>query len=293
MRTFIKHTIACVFSALLLIMVGSFLLANTLVYAEEDTTLVYDKASLLTPEQINSLQDHARSIGDSYNTTIYILTDSDSQKLSRQTYMENFADSEQVTNSIIIFVNMDPDNRGVEIQGYGEDEYRISNPRVESILDVVTPYLADEDYYSAFSIFLEESQYYLEQPSDINADSSISSDPNYYKSDVYYQKEVRKEALDNSPFSNLLVQIAISLGIAGITLGIMAYNSGGRTTVNERTYLDSNNSRVIAHRDQYIRTTTTRVHRPKQTSSSGGFRGGGGGGVSSGGRSHSGGGRSF
>lgn len=265
----------------------------TFVRAENDKALVHDNASLLDSDEIDSLEASALSISETHNTSIYILTDSDSQGLSRKTYMENFADSEQVTNSILIFINMDPKNRGVEIQGYGEDEYRISNPRIESILDEVTPYLSDGEYYKALTTYLEEVNYYLEVEPDRQSNSADSIDPNYSDSDKYYRKEVRKKTIDDSPFSNLFVQIIISVGIGGITLAIMAYNSGGKVTVNDRTYLDSNNSRVVAHRDQYIRTTTTRVRKPKESSGGGRSGGGGGGGVSSGGRSHSGGGRSF
>lgn len=272
----------------------SFLTIDISVYAETEKQYVHDKASLFSTEEIESLESTASVISEEYNTSIYILTDVNSQGLSRKTYMQNFADAEMVTNSTILFINIDPDNRGVEIQGYGEDEYRISNPRVESILDYIRSYLTDGQYYVAATVFLEETEYYLKTDPDIYSDSSVSSDSNYADSDKYYRKEQRKEAVENSIFSNIIVQILISCGIAGIAVFIMAYNSGGRNTVNERTYLDSNRSRVVGRRDQYIRTNTTRVRKPQNNSSSGGgSHGGGGGGVSSGGRSHSGGGRSF
>jgi uncharacterized protein len=79
--------------------------------------------------------------------------------------------------------------------------------------------------------------------------------------------------------------------IGAIAVGIMAYGSGGRVTVNNRTYMDGKNSKVVASRDDYIRTVTTRVRRP--SNNNGGGRSSGGGGISSGGSSHSGGGRGF
>ena len=71
-------------------------------------------------------------------------------------------------------------------------------------------------------------------------------------------------------------------------------------TAGSRDYLDRSKSGLIGRRDQYIRSTVTRVRKPTQNHTSSGSRGGsrggfssGGfrGGRSSGGRSHSSGGR--
>ncbi len=89
---------------------------------------------------------------------------------------------------------------------------------------------------------------------------------------------------------NLWFQIVVSLVIAGIIVGAMAYNSGGRVTVSQGTYMDFSNSKVINRRDNYLRTSVTKTRKPSNNnkSSGGGFGGGGGGGTTSGGHSHSG-----
>jgi len=71
----------------------------------------------------------------------------------------------------------------------------------------------------------------------------------------------------------------------------MAYGSGGRVTVNNRTYLDNQHSNLINRRDDYIRTVTTRARKPSNNNGDG--RSSGGGGISLDGYSHSGGGREF
>ncbi|MNC75575.1 hypothetical protein D3C75_1271320 [compost metagenome] len=79
--------------------------------------------------------------------------------------------------------------------------------------------------------------------------------------------------------------------IGGIVVGIMAYNSGGRVTVNRATYEDSGASSVVDRGDRYIRTTVTKTKIEKNNNNGGG--GGGGGGTTRGGHSHSGSSRSF
>ncbi|ROR31713.1 uncharacterized protein EDD66_101331 [Mobilisporobacter senegalensis] len=269
------------------VLVFSFLMIKPILYVHADSTSqkVYDNAGLLTSEELMSLESAALEIGEKYNTDIYILTDEDSDGKSRKVYMEDFADEKEVTDSTIIFVNMESGNRGVEIQGYGTNKSLINSSRIEYILDDVTPYLSDEEYYQAFVTFLEEVDYYLGiDPSKDTA--THAPDNNYASSDKYYEEENGA----NSILSEFWVQLIIALVIGGIAVGIMAFNSGGRVTVNERTYLDANHSRVIAQRDDYIRTTTTKTRRPQNNNNR---SGGGGSGVSSGGRSHSGGGRSF
>jgi len=97
----------------------------------------------------------------------------------------------------------------------------------------------------------------------------------------------RHPRFDSIIFSPVF-QLIICL-IAGIApVGVIAYNSGGRTTTNSHTYLDINNSRIIGSFDRYTHTTVKRTPKPRDNGSSGSSGSGGGGGSHS-----SGGGRSF
>jgi uncharacterized protein len=84
---------------------------------------------------------------------------------------------------------------------------------------------------------------------------------------------------------NIWVLLAAALVIGAVAVGIMAFNAGGRMTVNGNSYIDPNHSGLIGRSDDYIRTQVTRVHKP-QNNSNNNF-GGGSGGISSGGSSHS------
>lgn len=243
--------------SLILILSSIILRPSINAFADSSNQRVYDNAGLLTSDEIESLEAAALELGVKYNTDIYIITDEDSDGKSREEYMEDFADAKAVENSTIIFVNMESGNRGFEIQGYGKDEFIITGSRIEDIIEVIKPLLSNGDFYSAFGTFLSEIEY-------------------------YYEKGPQR-----SIFSEPWLQLIISLAIGGVVVGAMAFNSGGRITVNERTYLDASHSRIVARRDDYIRTATTKTRRPQNNNRSGG------GGISSGGRSHSGGGSSF
>lgn len=257
-------------------------------FTAADIEHVQDLADILTDEEEASLQEECISVGENNEIDILILT-TDSVPVNRKVYLEDFYDANDtvLTDAVLILVNMEPDNRGVEIQGYGQCEFSISDDRIEQILDEIVPYLSDGDYYGAFSSYINEVDHYMsiEATSDYvhTEQDNLNYNENYYE-DAHPDKG---ELLRKKTLFNLLIAV-----IAGaVSVSVMLIHSKGEITVNSNTYLDPKNSRLLGHWDRYIRTTTTRVRKPQNNNSSGGFSGGGG--VSSGGHSHSGGGRSF
>lgn len=263
---------------LLIVLLFTLFIPNLLiqkVYADTNLTKVYDTAGLLSKEEAKELEELCNTYGKENSLDIIIITTNSIGSQTRQRYMEDFYDKYIYDNSnfggncAMILVNMDPSDRGVEIQGYGEGpsegdaEYYLNGARIDTILDTVVKPLKTGNYYNAFQDFIKEVDYYV---------------------GLEYSSK-------NSLIYELWFQMLISLGIGGITVAIMAYNSGGKVTVNSGTYLDHNHSRILAKRDDYIRTTVTRTKKPKNDDNHGG--GGSGAGVSSGGHSHSGGGRGF
>ncbi len=259
---------------------------------------VYDFYGLFSGDEISDLEKICTEYGEEGKIDIVMITD-DLNGESRTEYLENFYDeygfgyNKKFGDTAMILVNMDSDDRGVEIQGYGNAEYYLNNDRIEHILDDIVKLLQKDDFYGAMEEFAKQAAYYMNEDKGVNtapATGDINSD-NYYgesgyagPSDYYNEKE------DNI-FYNTFFQLAIAVIIGTVTVGIMAANSGGRVTVQGRTYLDEQHSGIVATRDDYIRTTTTRVKKP--SNKGGGRRSSGGGGISSGGHSHSGGGRSF
>ncbi|MDF2801122.1 MAG: hypothetical protein K0S61_1025 [Anaerocolumna sp.] len=276
------------------------LLTSNKVWAQTDEQRVFDDYEYFSSSELTALEEICQTYGEDGKVDIVMLIQNGLDGKTPTLYIEDFYDNHEFGydkaqgDTVILLLNLEENNRTVNIQGYGNAEYYINNDRIEYILDDITPYLKDGDFYNALELFAKESAYYMKEEKGVNAAPATGSENsgNYYgessydgPSNYYGQKE------DNILY-NTWVQLAGALVIGGITIAIMIGSSGGRITTNNRTYLNESNSGLIAHRDDYIRTTTTRVRKP-QNNNNGGGRSSGGGGISSGGHSHSGGGRSF
>ncbi|SHN82155.1 TPM domain-containing protein [Desulfitobacterium chlororespirans] len=260
---------------------------------------IFDGAQLFTEDERASLEETCQQYGSESDIDIVIVTTSDLDGKTPQLYLEEFydakgADGDGVYRSAaLLLLNMTPGARSVEIQGYGRLQTYLNNQRIEYILDDITPQLADGNYYDAMLGYAEQTASYMQQEVQGSPGVNPGSSPHYnppQSNGAGYSKQ------EDSIFFNTFFQLGLAAVIGAAAVSIMAARSGGRITTNNRTYLDPAHSRLLDHSDQYIRTTVTKVRRPKKdehnNSGFGGGRGGGGG-VSPGGHSHSGGGRSF
>ncbi len=340
---------------LLTLLLSIFTTVNTPVYAlaassadsAEPQQKVYDLYGLFTEEEIAGLEDICAEYGEDGKIDIVIIT-ADLAGESRKKYLEDFYDEhgfgydQEFGDTAMLLLNMQSDDRGVEIQGYGNAEYYLNNDRIEHMLDDIVRLLQTGNYYGAMEEFAKQAAYYMNEeegvntapatgdidsgnyygesgydgPSDYYGESADDDYVNNYDDSYYddsgngyndsaYNNSVNNNGEKDSIFYNTTFQIVLALIIGAIAVGTMAANSGGRVTVHNRTYLDERHSGIVAKRDDFIRTTTTRVKRPTDNDNNGrsggggirsfggGGRSSGGGGVSSGGHSHSGGGRSF
>lgn len=238
-----------------------------------------DEAGLITDESsLDMIVNYCETIYSSYDTEVFILT-KNSIPGSRKQYLEDTADAHEVTNAVLLLINMDSSNRGYEIQGYGSAEFAIDDDRIESILDQMYPDMVDGNYTDAIYAFVSHvynaCQSFDYQDYEDNPQDYVPHGETDYRKGIY------------NPWTQLFFAVVIAV----IIVIIMVANSGGKVTVDQNTYLDRTDSRILARYDHYIRTTTTKRRKPSDSSSSGGHSSGGG--RSSGGRSHSGGGRSF
>ncbi|MDF2872796.1 MAG: hypothetical protein K0R05_4371 [Anaerocolumna sp.] len=272
---------------------------------ESQKQYLFDNYGLFSKEELDSLKAACIEYSEEAKADIVMITTSTLDGKTPKNYMEDFYDEmgfgydKEYGDTVMLLVNMEEDNRWVEIQGYGKAEYYVNNDRIEYMLDDISEILKNGDYKDAFIEFAKQAAYYMneskgvkETPASGNTDYSGSTGSGNYgesgyngPSDYYGEKE-------ENPLYNTVIQLIIALIIGGISVGVMAANSGGRMTAQGRTYLDEGRSGLLDHRDDYLRTTTTRVKKPTDNNNSSG-RSSGGGGVSSGGHSHSGGGRSF
>ena len=289
---FCKHRISLLLLCLMLFTFSVSLFSTETAMAAADIDHVQDLADILTDDEEETLRQECISVGDLNEIDIFILT-TDSVPENRKLYIENFYDTHDdvLTDAVLLLVNMDPDKRGVEMQGYGQCEFSLSDDRISSLLDNIVPYLSDEDYFGAFSTYINEVDYYM----------SIEATSDYVHTEAdneYYNENYNEEIM--TPVDYIIGNLIFASFIGGaLTIIILIVNAfsrllGGFASTDRTTYMDTSNSRVLGHWDRYIRTTTTKRRKPKDNDNGGaGHSSHIGGGVSSGGHSHSGGGRSF
>lgn len=222
---------------------------------------VYDHADLLTNEEEAKLASLSAELGAERQTQFVVITlDGAGKDIVK--YVQDFYDAEAPGydkphgNAAIIAIDLAV--RDVYLAGFGTAEAYLDSGRLDRVRSQITPELSAGNYAQAFADFITISHRYMGYKPGVNPDNLLFK---------------------------WWFQVAVSLIVAGVVVGIMAYNSGGRVTVNSRTYMDGQRSKVLGGHDRFIRQTVTKTKIPK---SGGGSGGGGGGGITGGGFSHSG-----
>lgn len=230
--------------------------------AAEDKPLIFDEANLLSPEERDELNAMANEYGAERETDFMILTVNSVPNDDYETWTENFYDEyapgydRRHGNTAILTIVLD--TRDVHLEGYYKAEKYLDAGRLLKIQNKITPDLSRGNYKQAFEKYIKTAHRYMGFEPDVNPDNILF---------------------------NIWFQLGAAAAIGAIAVGVMAYRSGGRVTVDRRTYEDTSTSRILNQEDRYIRTTVTKQKIERNTSSGSG--GGGGGGVSSGGHSHS------
>lgn len=243
------------------------------------TAAVEDGAGIFTADEITSFETQCTDISSTYNTDIYILTTNSTDGLNRHDYLSDYADSLAVENSVLLLICMDPDDRGYQIESFGTAQDLVLPERIDQISEDITPLLKSGSYALATQTFLDDTIYFLDnEPSqeDINSfHDSVNSKGDNKEDSIFFQ---------------LWFQLLIAVALSAIIVIIMILNAGGKVTTNAETYLDHNDSHILAQHDHYVRTTLTKHKKPKNNGGGGGATGGN---TSGGGRSFNSGGGSF
>lgn len=248
----------CILAALMLLF---FLPAA--VWADEYDTKVYDYGELLSDEEESRLEQLSQEYGKKAKADLVIVTTGTDNTTDCEVFLEDLYDEvgfgydKEYGDTVMIIVDMR--TREVCIEGYGLAQTRVDQSRGDWIRSKITPKLTAGNYYDAFTQFLKLSAKCMRLKVSLNPDSLLL---------------------------NPIAHLFLALAIGAAAVGSMMYTSQGRTTTDKTTYLNQADSRIVARRDDYVRTTTTRVKKP-ESNSGGGRSGGGGGGTSSGGHSHS------
>lgn len=224
--------------------------------------LIYDDAGLLSPAEYDELNRMANQYGAQRETDIIIVTSNNTANKDVMKMTEDFYDEHAPGydkphgNAVILTVDMK--HREIYLAGFYKGETYLDDSRLNKIRTRMSPKLTSGSYKEAFQTYIQTAYRYMGFRPGVNPDNLLFT---------------------------TWFPLLISVGIGGIVVGMMAYRSGGRVTVNRQTYEDSGSSEVLEAGDRYLHTTTTKQKIEKSKS---GGSGGGGGGRTGGGHSHSG-----
>ncbi|WP_051556456.1 TPM domain-containing protein [Alkalihalobacterium bogoriense] len=240
------------------------LIPLTMTFAETKQ-LIYDFAELLTEEEKLALEEMAHEYATKHETDFIILTTNGTDGKGIERLMGDLYDNNKLGNNRpngnAVILSIDMDEREINISGFGKGEDYLDFNRLEVIQDEIFPYLADGHYNRAFQIYMEM------------ADEYLLSEPAIYS--------------EQNIFFELWFQLLISIAVGASVVGVMLYNTGGKVTTNQSTYMDTRTSRVVSSRDAYVRKTVTKRKKPSNNNKNSSGFGGSGGRMTGGGRSHS------
>ncbi|SJZ58841.1 uncharacterized protein SAMN02745116_00827 [Pilibacter termitis] len=172
-------------------------------------------------------------------------------------------------NGIVLLIDMG--QRKNYIWATGNMEYYITNARIESILDDITPEMRNGNYAQSAEYFLADVEKYF--------DKGLPNNQNYTVDEATGDITVQK-SLDQT-------EILIALAIAAIATGVFISTTVGRYQLKFGTWkypFRENSTRNIHIREDILTNTYVTTRRiPKHTDNSsfgGGSSGGSGGGRS-------------
>ncbi|MDD4679279.1 MAG: TPM domain-containing protein [Clostridia bacterium] len=259
------------------------------------TDNVIDDLDFLTLEELNQIQSEIDQAVLEHNLDIVIVITDNTEAKSSMDFADDYYDYNGYgvgsdASGLLMLINMY--DREIWISTTGEAIAIFSDDRIENILDIVTPYLSDVNYYQASMAFISQVKNFaaVGPPSHVTPDDKYSDwEEPYYPGDSsassnYWQRVLR---IMSAPAVYIIGIIAALIGV-----GIASSGNKGKVTINNRTYEEGGSFQLIDKRDDFINQTVTRALIPKNNSSSGG-RSGSSVHRGSSGRSHGGGGRRF
>lgn len=217
-----------------------------------DPPKIVDNANLLSSSEEVTLNNKAKALADKYDIDVVILTVDTLYGEDITNYADDYFDytgygigSEH--SGVLLMLSMD--EREWAISTCGEAIDALTDYGQDQIMDEVTDYLSDGDYYEGFAAYLDLLDEYFAA----------------YKNGKPIDKT--RTAFDTA--FDIFVALAIGAAAGGITIWIMR---SGMKTVRPQSgavdYVQQGSYYLRNQRDVYLYSRTTRVR--KQTTSSGG-----------------------
>lgn len=258
-----RVTLAFLFFFLMMLAIPMDIIAGEAA-ATKAKQLIFDRAELLTSQEVEELNALANQYGSERETDFIIVTINGPEaydvKAMTQDFYDNYGPGYDKSHGNAAILMVDMTHREVYLAGFSKAETYLDDGRQDKIRRHISSYMSDGEYKLAFQKYIQLAHKYMGFRPGVDPDNLLF---------------------------NTWVQLGIALVIGGGIVTLMVLHSGGRVTVTSRTYENASTSGVVDREDRYLHTSTTRrkIERSSNSGSSGGGRGGG---TTSGGHSHSG-----
>lgn len=228
---------------------------------------IIDQAQILSYEEWFTLNERAMNISEEHSCdvaviTVYEMPVRDAYAAAEHYYAEfNFGYSEPYKSGLLLFLSME--DRDYALISYAHGNTVFTDYGKDVMLDDhILPLLAEDDYYAAFSTYLDKAEEFL-----VYADEGKPFD-NY----TAYNSEAFEMSADTSLLIRLAVVILLPLLIAGVIC--LSWKSQMKTAVAARAadnYIPQDGFILTKQEDSFIyRTQRRRTINQNTSGSSGG-----------------------
>ena len=269
-----KKIWCCLFSLLWMFVLIFPVMASEIpdIPTERQKPLLVDEAGLLSEEESSTLINKLEEISQRQKNEVAVVTVNSLEGKTAEAYADDYYDYNGYglgDNKSGILLLIDMDDRKIWISTSGDAIEYFTDNRIESIINDISKYLSDEEYFDACNIFLNNIQYYI--------DSGIPEGQYTYSEEEHTLKIV-------------LIALGVAAIVAGVTCIVVVNSYKNSKSVSSINYIDNNSIVFTKRRDIFINTFTTKTKIERNNSS-----GGNGSSThrSSSGNTHGGGGGSF
>jgi uncharacterized membrane protein YgcG len=229
-----------------------------------DLPLVYDEAGLLSDQEKEELNSRAEAISAKYECDVAIvilekMTDNDDAEQWAIFVYDNYKFGYGAEKSgLLLFLSMEYRDYWLLAHGYGKTAFTAH--AMDVMLDgSILPLLGRDDYYKAFSVYLDKAELYLEQARD--------GRPFDVDTDVEYQAEKAVNTFRAKLAVTIIIPLVISLIICLIWRAQM---KTARKASEADNYIPEGGFVLTRYEDRYLYSTQTYTKIEKDDSGGGG-----------------------
>ena len=246
-------------------------------FADGDMEYAVDSAEVLTTDELEILKSKLAQISDENNIDVGVVTvdyldGKSAQEFANNLFEQNKFGKGENRDGILLLVATE--DREWAMSTHGSAKEAFNDEGLDFLSGEFLPYLAEDDYYSAFENFANNARelsamYVLGDP---YGEEEYVDDENYPIDENIVEEE---KGINNEVW----IPLSIVMGCAISLVIMMMYKSQLKSVKSESRADDYlMDMKLVKSQDIFLYRTVTRTMRPKNENNSSDFSSGGGGG---------------